>query len=115
MIVEKYMTEIYHVLIPESNINLSLTNYLAQNQATCGLIHLAGFEGNGYGKGHGVPLKYEDDVLIEFVRAYNLLNYDCPITLEVREDDYCNPHNYQIAKDALLRRCERECGRYWEV
>ena len=60
------------------------------------LIHLAYFEGTGYGKGHGVPFTPENEhILREVLDLYKEFQLDCPITLEVREDDYMNCTNYK--------------------
>lgn len=71
----------------------------------CMLIHLANVGDNGYGKNnHGIGfIQGKDlDLLYDIMKLYNKYEYNCPITIEVREEDYLNPINYLKTKENLL-------------
>lgn len=109
MITQKYITPFYFYFSNQglSRPDFSISKYMELYKDTCILIHLASMEGNGYSKGHGTPFKEEDKKLIEFVDSYKKFRYKCPITLEVREDDYFNPINYLSEREALISNLNR--------
>lgn len=83
----------------------SLRGYMEMNAPFIGLVHLAAFENDGYGKGHGTPFSLDGggrslDVLENFMRAYDELDMSCPVTLEVRENDYLVADGYESSLDA---------------
>lgn len=99
MITDKYISGI-HEIAERPKPDCTIRNYLLQNRPYCGIIHLAGFKGSGYGPGkHGTPFDEESyDKLCEILSIYEELDYSCPLTLEVGESDYKNVPNYRTEK-----------------
>lgn len=102
MISERYANKIYEGL-EETSGDYSLNAYFKRNKSLIKLIHLADFKGNGYGKeNHGTPFgKHNKDKLRDIINLYNKYNYSCPITLEVREDDFLVSDCYKMTKETL--------------
>lgn len=79
------------------NKNITLEDFFANYKDTIGLIHLSYCKDLGFGKDHGLPYtKNEMNELSEFLELYNKYNYDCPVTIEVQEDNYHNAMNYLV-------------------
>lgn len=76
------------------------------NRNNLKLIHLASFKGSGYGKYHGIACTNKEEML-QFCKIYKKLGLNCPITLEVIEDDYLDSKNYVKTRE-LLEMCWRE-------
>lgn len=103
---EKYM----HVLLAASDflpctkppryLDYSMEHYFQIHQEICSLIHLNDFTGNGYMRNHGTPFQDQKklDALMELYTKYA---YKCPLTLEIREDDYRDCKNYRRTKAML--------------
>lgn len=74
----------------------------AANKDIIKLIHFAKCEGSGLGGGHGAPFTQKDiDDVNQILDLYSLYNYNCPITIEVIEQDYRFGENYTITKNTL--------------
>lgn len=69
------------------------------------LIHLSGRRGWGIGINHGIPLSYaQDRDFIKEILETRLNNgIQCPITLEVREDDINKAENFSETLKAIQR------------
>ena len=80
--------------------NINMEYFFDVNQRICKLIHFNNMQGNGYVKNHGVSFKnlYEVNKLLELYEKYQ---YRCPLTLEIREDDYLNCVNYKRTKKLI--------------
>lgn len=100
---EKYMSVINREYGGEIPVNYSMENFIKINAPYIKLIHLATYKGNGYGKGkHGIGFEdcnYPD--IQNFVRLYKKYGYNCPITLEVEEEDYYNCKRFEKTKELL--------------
>lgn len=96
-IMNKIVDCIYSEILTDTpKPDFSFRKYFVEFQSTLKLIHLAYFSGTGYGKGHGVPFTSENEhILKEVLDLYKEYHLDCPITLEVREDDYMDCKNYK--------------------
>lgn len=100
---EKYMTAFLALadFLPQGDLpghlDYSMEHYFQINQGICKLIHFNDFTGNGYGKNHGTGFVGQErvDALLDLYRAYG---YGCPLTLEIREEDYKDCVNYRQAK-----------------
>lgn len=112
---EKYLPAIlreteYYDMIEQSHadvdIDYGLEHYFEINQGICKLIHLNDLYKNGYGVNHGVG--YEDsDRIDEVLSLYQKYQYTCPITIEIREDDYLDCKNYRKTKALVDEWLER--------
>lgn len=91
--------------LPEK-INYRIENYFRANQRICKLIHFNDFVGNGYQINHGTAFvdQAKVDHLLGLYRKYQ---YDCPLTLEIREDDYENCVNFRSAKRMIEDNLQR--------
>lgn len=103
---EKYMTAIYKEMGDRECEDYSLENFFRLNKDYIKLIHLAGMQGSGYGRGnHGTIFDIEDadsmNNLRKFIELYDKYEYDCPITLEVEETDYLTSEGYKKSREAL--------------
>jgi endonuclease IV len=107
-----------HALMDENNLiwldtffNYTLTDTLGKNNRFLNevfkqsapylkLIHLSYVEGNGYGKSHGLPFTnfdYNDKsrkTLFHINELYKYHKLNCPITIEVCENNVEHAHNY---------------------
>lgn len=106
---ELYMSTIGDVIEKRDGkvklVDYSMRAYMEMNAPYIGLVHLAGFEGDGYGKGHGTPFSLDNGgrglvILEDFLRLYDELDMSCPVTLEVREDDYLIADGYASSIEA---------------
>ena len=80
----------------------SLEDYFKINKDSIKLMHLANKIGNGSMKNHGTPFTKNDlDLLSQIMKFYNQYEYKCPITLEVREDNYEDAKNFKTTLDSL--------------
>lgn len=104
MLTDKYMGAIYREIGDLPKEDYSLENFFRQNADVVGLIHLSTYSGNGGGKGHGIAFTEETyPQLCEILDLYEKYNYSCPITLEVREDNYLVCDQYKQTRDLVLR------------
>lgn len=80
-----------------------LDSFFAANKDTIKLIHLARIDTHGCGKDHGLGFKEKDkDQLAQIVSLYRKYHYMCPITIEVKEDDYNDAKNFASTRTLLL-------------
>ena len=102
------ITEMYLKSLNVYNIfeNYDLRKLMKLNKDYVKLIHLATFEGSGYGKGHGIGFTDKSEMM-EFVKLYKELGLNCPITLEVAEVDYLESKSYVLTRK-LLEECWNE-------
>lgn len=106
MMTEKYMKALLREasFYPEGNVpeklDYSIESYFRANQKICKLIHFNSFVENGYKKNHGTPFTRQEEVdrILDLYEAYG---YDCPLTLEIREDDYADCVNYRQTKQLI--------------
>jgi len=92
-------------LLEYCKMSITLDKFFEWNNNNVMLIHLANVGDNGYGKNnHGIGFIQGKDLelLNDIMNLYNKYEYNCPITIEVREDDYLNPINYLKTKENLL-------------
>lgn len=91
--------------LPEK-IDYSIENYFRANSGICKLIHFNDFVGNGYQKNHGTSFTSQTkvDYLLGLYRKYQ---YDCPLTLEIREEDYENCVNFRSTKKLIENNLQR--------
>lgn len=89
---------------------LSMDNYFKQNADVCKGIHLADCVGFGYKKGqHGAGYTEDNHVGLDLaIELYFKYNYNCPICLEIQEEDYSICSNYEINKKLLEDAIEHE-------
>lgn len=103
---EKYLTALLAAadFLPQTSrpkhLDYGMEHYFQMNQGICKLIHFNDFTGNGYMENHGTAFQDQKKVeaLLELYRKYQ---YDCPMTLEIREEDYRNCINYRKTKAML--------------
>lgn len=81
-------------------IDYSMEHFFKANQRICRLIHFSDFEGNGYGRNHGTGFQSQNKVNA-LLQLYQDYKYDCPLTLEIGELDYCDCVNYRRAKSMV--------------
>ena len=117
MMTEKYMSlwlreaDFY----PEGNgevparLDYSIEHYFEANRQICKLIHFNDFVRNGYRKNHGTGFTSQEKVdhLLGLYRKYR---YDCPLTLEIREEDYDDCVNYRNTKRMIENNLRRNEG-----
>lgn len=73
-----------------------IDTFFKENKEYVKLIHLANSNYNGLMENHGTPFLEKDlDILKSIMDCYKKYNYSCPITIEVRENDYNNSVNFQ--------------------
>lgn len=79
------------------NLDYSMEHYFRANQGICRLIHFNDFAGNGYRENHGTGFTSQEKVdgILDLYQKYG---YDCPLTLEIREEDYEDCVNYRGTK-----------------
>lgn len=106
---EKYLPAIlreteYYDMIEKSHadvdIDYRLEHYFELNQGLCKLIHFNELQQNGYGKSHGVGFQNQQGV-DEVLNLYRKYDFTCPITIEIREDDYLDCKNYRQTKSLV--------------
>ena len=92
-------------------LDYSMEHYFQMHQGICRLIHLNDFTGNGYAHNHGTPFREQEQV-DELVRLYHKYAYHCPMTLEIREEDYKDCMNFRRTKKMLesCPACGDPCG-----
>lgn len=103
---QKYMTRLLSAadFLPQKNppehLDYSMEHYFQMHQKTCKLIHFNSFTGNGYAQNHGTAFQKQEDAAA-LLKLYKKYGYSCPLTLEIREDDYKNCINYRKTKTML--------------
>ncbi len=108
MMTEKYMNlwlkeADFYPSDPENippKIDYSIEHYFKVNRNICKLIHFNDFIQNGYMKNHGTGFTSQEkvDYLLGLYRKYQ---YDCPLTLEIREEDYGDCVNFRSTKKMI--------------
>lgn len=83
--------------------DFTIENYFKKNKPYIKLIHLSDTIGNGYGKGkHGMPFTEDSaNTLYRYLDLYENMKLDCPITLEVAEEDYLVCDGYRKTKELV--------------
>lgn len=105
---EKYMNLLLSAaeFLPQKNLpehlDYSMEHFFKMHQGICKLIHFNDFTGNGYMQNHGTPFQ-DQEKAAAWMRLYETYGYDCPLTLEIREEDYQNCVNYRKTKQMLER------------
>lgn len=103
MMTEKYLKILLQAMnigemYPEQVMNdINMEHFFQLNQGICKLIHFNNSRGNGYRKNHGVSFEKLDDVK-GLLALYQKYQYHCPLTLEIREEDYLDCKNYRKTK-----------------
>lgn len=103
LMTEKYMNLLLGAadFLPYENrpahIDYKIDRYFQMNQSICKLIHLNDFIDNGYQQNHGTVFQTQEKLNM-ILNLYQKYNYNCPLTLEIREDDYTNCVNYRKLK-----------------
>lgn len=85
-----------HVKLNYDKIDFSLNSFFRENKDVIKLFHLSDMLSSGFGNGHGIFVGKK--AIGEFVSLYNDYNLTCPVTLEVREDDFSTCSNYKYSK-----------------
>lgn len=97
-ITEYYTRDIFDAI--DKPYYFSIKNFFDMNKDVCFLIHLSWFKDGGFKDGdHGIP--FDETTIFIFqtiMEFYKSFGYSCPLTLEVREDDYLVCENYQKMK-----------------
>lgn len=89
-------------LLEAIGFTVTLDDFFKAHQPTCGLIHLANCHRFGFGLDHGTPFtKKDSELLQELLDLYEDYRFDCPVTIELREDDYLDYHNYRTTLATL--------------
>lgn len=75
---------------PDLNPKFCLEDFFSKFANSCQLIHLADFKGTGIGsENHGISFTDETkEKCFQCLDLYHKYNYNCPITLEIAEEDY---------------------------
>lgn len=100
MMTEKYMKTLLRAadiaeMYPVQVVNdINMEHFFQMNQEICKLIHFNNLYGNGYRENHGVPFEKFDEVT-GLLALYEKYRYQCPLTLEIREEDYLDCKNYR--------------------
>lgn len=112
MMTEKYL----RVLLEAADINcifsdsvvedVNIEHFFQMNQEICNLIHFNSLQGNGYRENHGIPFETLDEVEA-LLTLYEKYQFNCPLTLEVREDNYLDCRNYRKTKSLIEEACKR--------
>ncbi len=104
---EKYMTALLAAadFLPQKDkapeyLDYSMEHYVQMHQGICRLIHFNDLTGNGYGRNHGTAFQ-DWDKAKAWIALFQKYHYECPFTLEIREDDYKNCINYRKTKAML--------------
>lgn len=103
---EKYMAALLHAAdyLPQKNLpehlDYSIGHYFEIHKDICKLIHFNDFAGNGYAQNHGTVFQ-DPNKAAEMIRLYRKYAYHCPLTLEIREDNYKDCINYRQTKAML--------------
>lgn len=77
--------------------NINMEHFFAMNQGICKLIHFNSMRGNGYRENHGTPFESLNEVK-SMLDLYQKYQYQCPLTLEIQEEDYLDCVNYRKTK-----------------
>lgn len=93
---EYYQTDIFAVDVMES--------IFRQSVSSLRLIHLNHAKSHGQKQYHGLPFQKEieedREQLRNILRLYHQYGNNCPVTIEVREQDYRNAINFQTTLEA---------------
>lgn len=110
----RIMQEIYTNILDMPDAMCGVEYYMRSNAGVCSEIHLASVKGFGFKEDeHGVAFDEQSPMSIEaFVEMYRDMHYECPICIEMREQDYCNRLNFIKTREdikALLPTKEIPC------
>ena len=85
-------------------VERGLDAFFEANRGVVKLIHLAKINKHGCGDDHGLYFSDDDEQLMrEIIGLYRKYQYICPITIEVKEDDYYDAKNFQQTRKVLLK------------
>lgn len=97
--------DVSHIYSGDALEEINMEHYFRMNQGLCKLIHFNNSQGNGYRENHGTAFERAEDVA-DILNLYDRYQYQCPLTLEIREEDYLDCRNYRKTK----RLIEEVCG-----
>ncbi|KSV58758.1 TIM barrel protein [Acetivibrio ethanolgignens] len=105
LLTDKYVTAIHNAMadLEYSQPDTSLARYYEMSKETLKLVHLARYTGSGYGKGrHGIAFTDDSYAMLRRILATHL-HYapECPITIEVEENNYLKCDGYRNTKKLL--------------
>lgn len=106
---EKYMKVLLQAaeFLPQGNppehLDYSMEHYFKIHRGICRLIHFNDFTGNGYMQNHGTPFQ-DPEKAAAWMRLYEKYEYNCPLTLEIREENYKDCVNYRKTKALLTEK-----------
>lgn len=110
MMTEKYLkilleaVDVCHIFSDTVVEDVNMEHFFQMNQGICKLIHFSSLCDNGYRENHGMPFESVDEVRL-FLELYEKYQYQCPLTLEIREDNYLDCINYRKTKKLIERAC----------
>lgn len=106
MMTEKYLkilleaADIVHIYTDSVLKNINMEHYFQMNQGMCKLIHFNNSQKNGYRENHGTSFEQLKEVR-ELLLLYEKYQYQCPLTLEIREKNYLDCRNYRKTKKLI--------------
>ena len=71
------------------------------------LIHVNDFVENGYMKNHGTGFSSQEKV-DDLLGLYRKYRYNCPLTLEIREENYGDCVNFRSTKRMIENNLQQE-------
>jgi hypothetical protein len=108
MMTERLLTNVSNYLCHDAEtfgnntLNCDMEAFFKANQDTIKWIHLSNSKSHGLYEDHGRPFEKEDaDDLRKIMQLYKKYCYSCPITVEVREQDYADAVNYMTTCETL--------------
>lgn len=110
MMTEKYlkplleMAEIERIFAAPILEDINMEHYFQMNQGICKLIHLNNSRENGYKENHGTSFENIEEVK-EILALYEKYQYQCPLTLEIREENYLDCCNFRKTKKLIEEAC----------
>ena len=92
----RIMQDIYTNILNMPDAMYGMEYYMRSNAGVCSEIHLASVRGFGFNEAdHGIAFDEQSPMSIEaFVEMYKNMHYECPICIEMREQDYCDRLNF---------------------
>lgn len=110
MMAEKYLkilleaADIRHIFSESVVEEINMEHYFQMNQGICKLIHFNNFRGNGYRENHGTSFDKPEEVK-SILALYKKYRYNCPLTLEIQEENYLDCINYRKTKNLIEEVC----------
>ena len=112
MMTEKYLKILLEAadisgIFPDVTVeDVNIEHFFQMNQGICKLIHFNSLRGNGYRENHGMSFETPEEVQ-EILALYEKYQFNCPLTLEICEDDYLDCRNYRKTKSLIEEVCRR--------